>query len=257
MITEPTFYVAAVPAVILLGLSKGGFAGLGALGMPLMALAVPPVQAAAVTLPILIVQDAFSVWAYRRSWDRANLRILLPGAVAGIALAYLLAARVPGAVVALVLGIIAVTFALRRFLAARHAPAPAGGTTPTPPNRPAGLFWGAVAGFTSMVAHAGGPPFQIYVLPQRLPRDTFVGTSVVFFALVNLVKVPPYLALGQLTPANLLTSAALFPLAIASTYAGIWLVRRFSSERFYDVVYGLLFLLGCKLVWDGAAWLIP
>lgn len=253
MITEPAFYAAAVPAVVLLGLSKGGFAGLGVLGMPLMALSIPPVQAAAVALPILILQDAISFWTFRRSWDRANLRILLPGALVGIALAYVLAARVPGPVVALVLGVIAVAFALRRFLlAARGAPAPAAGA---PPNLPAGLFWGAVAGFTSMVAHAGGPPFQIYVLPQRLPRETFVGTSVVFFALVNLVKVPPYLALGQLTPDNLLTSAALFPLAIASTYAGIWLVRRFSSERFYDVVYALLLLLGCKLVWDGAAWL--
>jgi uncharacterized protein len=93
MITEPAFYAAAVPAVVLLGLSKGGFAGLGVLGTPLMALTVPPVQAAAVALPILIVQDAFSVWVYRRRWDRANLRALLPGAAAGILLAYLLAAR--------------------------------------------------------------------------------------------------------------------------------------------------------------------
>ena len=103
-----------------------------------------------------------------------------------------------------------------------------------------------------MIAHAGGPPFQIYVIPQRLPRDLFVGTGVMFFAAVNLIKVPPYIALGQFTSANLLTSVALFPLAIASTWAGVWLVRRFSSERFYDVVYVLLFLLGCKLVVDGA-----
>src|SRR5687768_5779323 len=95
MLTQPTFYMTAVPAVILLGLAKGGFAGLGVLGMPLMALTIPPVQAAAITLPILMVQDVFSVWVYRRSWDRANLRVLLPGAAAGIVLAYLLAARVP------------------------------------------------------------------------------------------------------------------------------------------------------------------
>ena len=239
--------------MILLGLSKGGFAGLGVLGMPLMALAIPPVQAAAIALPILIVQDAFSVWAYWRRWDRANLRVLLPGAAAGIVLAYLLAARVPDAAVALVLGVISVAFASRRFLAARYAPAP---TRTTAPSRPAGLFWGTVAGFTSMIAHAGGPPFQIYVLPQHLPRDTFVGTGVIFFALVNLIKVPPYLALGQLTPANLLTSAALFPLAIASTWAGVRLVRRVSGERFYDIVYVLLFLLGCKLTVDGMKWLL-
>jgi uncharacterized membrane protein YfcA len=250
MLTQPSFYATAIPAVILLGLSKGGFAGLGVLGMPLMALTIPPVQAAAITLPILMVQDAFSVWVYRRSWDRTNLKILLPGAVAGILLAYLLAARVPDRAVALVLGLISIVFALRRFLAKRSATAP----TSTAPSRPAGWFWGAVAGFTSMIAHAGGPPFQIYLLPQHLPRDLFVGTGVVFFALVNLIKVPPYLALGQLTMDSLLTSAVLFPLAIASTFAGVWLVRRVSGERFYDVVYALLLLLGCKLVADGVGW---
>jgi uncharacterized protein len=250
MLTQPSFYATAVPAVILLGLSKGGFAGLGVLGMPLMALTIPPVQAAAITLPILMVQDAFSVWVYRRDWDRTNLKILLPGAVVGILLAYLLAAKVPDRAVALVLGLISIVFALRRFLAKRSDAAPTG----TAPSRPAGWFWGAIAGFTSMIAHAGGPPFQIYLIPQRLPRDLFVGTGVVFFALVNLIKVPPYLALGQLTLDSLLTSAVLFPLAIASTFAGVWLVRRVSGERFYDIVYVLLLLLGCKLVADGVGW---
>jgi uncharacterized protein len=251
MLTQLSFYATAIPAVILLGLSKGGFAGLGVLGMPLMALTIPPIQAAAITLPILMVQDVFSVWVYRRSWDRANLRIMLPGAVAGIILAYFLAAQVPDAAVALLLGGISVVFALRRFLAARYAPGP---TRTVPPSMPAGLFWGAIAGFTSTIAHAGGPPFQIHVLPQHLPRDIYVGTGVVFFALVNLIKVPPYLALGQFTPENLFTSTALFPLAIASTWAGVWLVRRVSGERFYDVVYTLLFLLGFKLMVDGMKW---
>ena len=223
MLTQPSFYAAAIPAVILLGLSKGGFAGLGVLGMPLMALTIPPVQAAA-------DHAADPAWSRTRSasgptgarWDRGDLRILLPGAAVGILLAYLLAARVPDAAVALVLGVISVVFALRRFLGAR-SPGPA---PPAAPNRPVGWFWGAVAGFTSMIAHAGGPPFRIYVIPQRLPRDLFVGTGVVFFALVNLIKVPPYLALGPFTPENLLTSAVLFPLAIASTWAGVLLVRR-------------------------------
>ena len=255
MLTEPLFYATAIPAVILLGLSKGGFAGLGVLGMPLMALTIPPVQAAAITLPILMVQDAFSVWVYRRSWDRRNLRILLPGAVAGILLAYLLAARVPDAAVALVLGVISIVFGLRRVLA--RPPAPGAVPAPAAPSKPLGWFWGAVAGFTSMIAHAGGPPFQIYLVPQRLPRDLFVGTGVVFFTLVNLIKVPPYLALGQLTRASLATSAVLFPLAIASTWAGVWLVRRVSGARFYDLVHLLLVLLGGKLVADGTAWLLP
>ena len=253
MILQPSFYAAAVPAVILLGLSKGGFAGLGVLSMPLISLTIPPVQAAAITLPILMVQDAVSVWAYRRSWDRINLKILLPGAALGILVAFLFAARVPDAAVALALGAISVVFALRRFIGGRV-------TAPPPedfrPNRPVGWFWGAVAGFTSMIAHAGGPPFQIYVMPQQLPRDIFVGTGVMFFAAVNLIKVAPYLALGQLSRENLMTSLVLFPLAIASTWAGVWLVRRVSGDRFYDIVYVLLLLLGGKLMWDGFAWLL-
>ena len=252
MLTQPSFYLAAIPAVILLGLSKGGFAGLGVLSMPMMALTIPPVQAAAITLPVLMVQDAVSVWAYRHAWDRANLKILLPGAAVGILLAFLFAAQVPDAAVALALGVISIVFALRRFIGGRAAQAPVPSSAL---NRPLGWFWGAVAGFTSMIAHAGGPPFQIYVMPQRLPRDVFVGTGVVFFTLVNLIKVPPYLALGQFTAENLLTSAALFPLAIASTWAGVLLVRRISGERFYDIVYVLLLLLGCKLVFDGGRWL--
>jgi len=155
--------------------------------------------------------------------------------------------------VALALGTISIVFALRRFLSRLNAEAPLDGIRPS---RPAGWFWAAVAGFTSMIAHAGGPPFQIYVIPQRLPRDIFVGTGVMFFAAVNLIKVPPYFALGQFSSENLLTSAVLFPLAVASTLAGVWLVRRVAAERFYDIVYGLLLLLGVKLVVDGVSWLL-
>ena len=193
MITDPLFYAAAVPAVILLGLAKGGFSGLGALSLPLMALVVSPVQAAAITLPILIVQDVVSVWAYRHTWDRRNVVILLLGAISGIVTGYLLAAQVSDAAVKLAVGLISVAFAVRRMVVERRKTPP----KPAPADVPRGIFWGWVTGFTSMVAHAGGPPFQIYVMPQRLPRDIFVGTGAVLFALVNWIKVPPYLALWR------------------------------------------------------------
>jgi len=127
---------------------------------------------------------------------------------------------------------------------------------PAPADVPRGIFWGWVTGFTSMVAHAGGPPFQIYVMPQRLPRDIFVGTGAVLFALVNWIKVPPYLALGQFTFENMATAGALFPVAIASTWAGVLLVRRVSGQSFYTAVYVLLVLVGIKLVYDGAVALV-
>jgi uncharacterized membrane protein YfcA len=252
MIADPLFYAAATPAVILLGLSKGGFSGVGLLSLPLMALFISPVQAAAITLPILIVQDVVSVWAFRRTWDRRNIVILIAGALVGTLLGYLLAARVSDAAVTLSVGVISIAFAIRRLIVERRA-------TPVAAARadvPRGLFWGVITGFTSMIAHAGGPPFQIYVLPQRLPRDTLVGTSAVFFALINWIKVPPYIALGQFTDENLGTSAALFPLAIASTWAGVWLVRRVPAERFYTIIYILLVCVGAKLVYDGTVALL-
>jgi uncharacterized membrane protein YfcA len=252
MITDPLFYAAAVPAVILLGLAKGGFSGIGALSLPLMALVASPVQAAAITLPILIVQDVVSVWAYRHTWDRRNIAILVPSATLGIGLGYLLAARVSDGAVELAVGGIAVAFAARRLIVERRATPP----EPAPADVPRGAFWGAVVGFTSMIAHAGGPPFQIYVMPQRLARDVFVGTGAIVFALVNWIKVVPYLALGQFTHENMTTSLALFPVAIASTWAGVLLVRRVTGERFYTIVYALLILVGLKLVWDGGSALL-
>jgi uncharacterized membrane protein YfcA len=154
------------------GLSKGGFAGLGLMSLPLMALVISPVQAAAIMLPILITQDVVTVWAYRHSWDGRNLAILLPGAMVGIGLGYLLASQVSDAAVALAVGVISIAFAMRRLVAERR-----GTPAPTKAGVMSGLFWGAVCGFTSMIAHAGGPPFQVYVLRQRLARDASSGLA--------------------------------------------------------------------------------
>jgi uncharacterized protein len=246
MISDPLFYAASIPAVVLMGLSKGGFSGIGLLSLPLMALVISPVQVAAIMLPILMVQDVVTVWSFRRDWDRRNLAILLPSSAAGILIGYLLAAKVSDAAVALAVGVISIAFALRRIAVERREPPP-----PAPAGLAAGWFWGLVIGFTSMIAHAGGPPFQIYVMPQRLPRDVFVGTGALLFAAINWIKVPPYAALGQFTAENLATSAALAPLAVAATWAGVRLVRRVPVERFYGIIYGLLVLVGGKLVHDG------
>jgi uncharacterized membrane protein YfcA len=252
MITDLLFYAAAIPAVTLMGLAKGGFSGIGLLSLPLMALVVSPVQSAAIMLPILIVQDVVTVWAYRHAWDRRNLAILVPSAMGGILAGYLLAARVSDAAVLVAVGAVSVAFALRRLVVERRARAAA----PARADVPRGLFWGSIMGFTSMIAHAGGPPFQIYLMPQRLPRDMFVGTGAVLFALINWLKVPPYIALGQFSPENLATSFVLFPVAVASTWLGVLLVRRVPAERFYSVVYCLLVLVGLKLLWDGVSGLL-
>ncbi|MBU4435941.1 MAG: sulfite exporter TauE/SafE family protein, partial [Alphaproteobacteria bacterium] len=179
------------------------------------------------------------------------LILMLPGAAVGIFLGWALAALVPGSAVELAVGLISVVFALQRLWAERAVQAAA--RIEATPGRPwLGVLCGAAAGFTSQIAHAGGPPFQIYVLPRRLPRDAFIGTSAIFFAVVNWMKVPAYIALGQFTPKVLATAGVLLPLAIASTWAGVWLVRRVPAEGFYRVIYVLLVAVGGKLIFDGA-----
>ena len=249
MPTEWTFYAFAIPAVILVGLAKGGFSGLTALGMPLLALALPPVQAAAILLPILIVQDAVGVWAFRKTWDGRVLAVTLPGAVIGILLGWLLATRVSADAVLAAVGAISILFGLHRLWAERRGAITASSRSPGW----VGAIFGMIAGFTSQIAHAGGPPFQMWVMPRRLPRDVFVGTTAIFFAAVNWIKVPAYAALGQFTTANLLATATLLPVAIVSTFAGVALVRRVSAERLYTLVYVLMIVVGVKLVWDAVA----
>lgn len=239
----------AVPAVILLGLGKGGFAGMGALSLPMMALAISPIRAAAILLPIMIVQDVVGVWAFRKSWNGYVLGWTIPGAAIGIGIGYLFAAQVsPDAVLGMV-GAISIAFGGYRLWSDRgkvnRAPARSPGWV--------GTLCGVVSGFTSQIAHAGQPPFQVWVLPRKLSRDVLVGTTAIFFAVVNWVKVPAYWALGQFNRQNLSAAIILMPVAIASTLAGVWLVRRVPAERFYAAIYALMILVGMKLLWDATS----
>ncbi|MCO6185307.1 sulfite exporter TauE/SafE family protein [Rhizobium sp. L1K21] len=248
---DPAFLITAVIAVALAGLSKGGFAGVATLSTPLLALTISPLHAAAIMLPILLLQDAFSLVAYRRHIDWTNILILLPSAVIGIVIGYFQAEYLPEEWASGMIGLISIVFGLRSLFSKAVANAPAKKAEVGP-----GIFWGMVGGFTSMILHAGSPPFQIYVMPQRLSRDLYVGTSVFFFAAVNWIKVPPYLMLGELNWETLKISLALFPLAGLSTLAGIWLVRRFSTEDFYKVINVLLVLVGLKLLWPAVTFLL-
>jgi uncharacterized membrane protein YfcA len=248
LITDWAFYAVAVPAVILLGLSKGGFAGLGALSLPALAFVINPVQAAAIVLPILIVQDVVGVWAFRRSVDWRLLGWMLPGAAAGILLGYVFAKNVTPEAVMAAVGLISMLFGGYRLWVARHAVLRETARLP----EWVGTLLGVASGFTSQIAHAGQPPFQLWVLPRNLPPQMLVGTTAVFFAIVNWVKVPAFFALGQFTRTNLLTAAVLLPVAILSTLAGVWLVRRVAPDRFYTAIYWLMILVGVALVWEAA-----
>jgi uncharacterized protein len=251
LLYDPLFYLAAIPAVIFVGLSKGGLGGLGQLGVPFIALAVSPVQGAAIMLPILIVMDMVSLWSWRGYRDGATLKYMLPGAVLGIFIGYLTAKIVSDDFVKLIVGLLGLWFALGYIFprktvlgaAAQH-------------NGVLGNFWGTVAGFTSFVAHAGGAPYQIYALPLKQDPKIYTGTSTIFFAIVNAVKLVPYFALGQFDATNLSLSAVLFPLAIISTMAGAWIVARLKAKVFYPYMLCMLLLVSLKLTYDGAAALL-
>lgn len=242
---DPLFYIIGGIAVILVGLGKGGFSGLGAAAMPIMTLVIDPISAAAILLPLFIVQDVVGVWAFRQHVDWRLLGWTLPGAVVGTFLGWLLAASVAVWVVEAFVGMIALVFGVNRLLAISGKGAQLSRQQP----EAYGLFWGGLSGFTSQVALAGGPPFQVWAMSRNLSRDIFVGTTAIFFAAINWFKVPAFIALGTFTTRNAMLTGLFLPLAIASTVAGVWLVRRISPERFVIAINLLMVAVGVKLMW--------
>lgn len=241
---DPLTWGVCLVAVILIGLGKGGFAGLGALATPIASIVLPPVVATGILLPVLISQDLLSVWSFRREWDRWIIGWMLPGAAIGVATGWYFARSVDSNVLMAAVGVISILFAAQRLWIERgpHLAPPS-----TSPGWIGGVF-GALSGFTSQVAHAGAPPFQMWVTPRRLPHTVYVGTNAVLFAAINLVKVPAYISLGALTTPVLQSASVLIPFALVTTYASLKLVRKMPSKRFYTMVYWVMLLLGVYLV---------
>lgn len=242
--TDPglAIFILAGVAALLVGLSKGGLSMAGALATPLLALVMSPVKAAALLLPIFVVSDWFGLYAYRRDFDRRNLLILIPAAIVGIGIGWLSSSVVSDRMVGLFIGTIGIAFCVNAWRLRRRSP------PPRPADIPRGLFWGAIAGFTSFISHSGSPPYQVYVLPQRLPKAVFAGTTTITFAAINLVKLLPYWQLGQLQPGNLKISLLLMPIAVAGTFVGVWLVRIIPERTFFVLIHAALFALSIQLV---------
>lgn len=245
LIADPAFYAVAVPAVLLMGLAKSGFlGGFGSLAVPLMALAVPVPQAAAIMLPLLFIMDAVGLQQMWKQRDSALLRLLLPAGLIGTVVGTVLFGLLSGKTVAAIVGGLTLAFLAQRLL----FPPKADGHVPS---KPLGVLLGIASGFTSFVAHAGSPPISAYVLPMRLPPITFAATMAVFFAAVNLSKWIPYAWLGLIDVRNMSTSVVLMPLAPIGVWLGVWLTKRIPSTWFYRVAYSGMGLTGVKLLWDG------
>jgi uncharacterized membrane protein YfcA len=248
LIQDPLFYAAAIPAVLIVGISKSGVGGgsLGILSIPILSLVASPAVGAAIMLPLLIAMDIMGLVTFRGKGHKRNLRILIPAALVGIAVGALTFNYTSDAMLRGLIGVLSIGFVLQRLAGRGRALAP------TQPSLVKGGVWGAMSGFTSFIANAGGPPFVIYLAPQQLDKLVFVGTSVIFFSVINAVKVLPFFWLGLFDARNLTTSLALLPLAPIGYWLGLQVLRKVNQQRFYQIVTTALFVAGCKLLWDAA-----
>ena len=237
------FWVAALVASFFVGGSKGGLPMVAILSVPIMSLVMPPMKGAALLLPVYIISDVYGIWIYRHSFSKRNLAILIPATAIGIVAGYLLAGRTDEDVVRVVIGAVGLS-----FLAMRMRARVMGRSEARPADVPRGMFWGAVSGFTSFVSHAGGPAFQMYVLPQKLPKMMFAGTSTILFAIVNLLKVPPYMALGLMETGDIDVMLVLAPVAILGAWVGYRLTRLIPERAFFVIVEVALLVISVNLI---------
>ncbi|KZL20801.1 Sulfite exporter TauE/SafE [Pseudovibrio axinellae] len=246
IITNPLFYLVAIPALAIVGISKGGFGGgVAILGVPMLSLIISPVQAAAILLPLLVAMDIVGLVAYRNSYDATVLKLTIPAGILGITIGWATAVYLSEAVIRLIIGGIALAFVMKYWIGDKvEQDAPK-------PSRAKGFLWGTVAGFTSFISHAGGPPYQIYALPLKLPTLVFAGTTVVFFAIINALKLIPYTMLGAFDTQNLTASAVLLPFAPLSMFMGVKIAKVINQQIFYKVTYFGVFIVSIKLISDG------
>ena len=244
MIIDPLFYAMAIPSVVLIGLSKGGLTGIGALAVPLMAIVASPLQAAAVLMPILLILDLVAVWTYRKTFDKITLAITIPASVIGIVIGAILVSQVNPNWVRIIIGFIAISFTISYWSTKKE-------TKPRDHSILRGTIWGSITGFTSFVTLTGAPPYQMYLLPLRLDQRKYAGTFMIFLWMNNILKIVPFMMLGQMNKSTLTTSAILFPISLVFTFIGIWVVKKLPTKIFYEIIYILLFLVSIKLIYDG------
>ena len=245
------FYPVTILAILLAGISKGGFgAAAGGLAVPVMSIVIAPPEAAGIMLPILCAMDLFGVHAWRGRWSVHHLRILLPGGIVGIALGGLAFGMMSVDMIRMVVGLLAVLFAINKWFGLTDRLAQQLSTGPRTPGPLAGAICGLLSGFTSTLAHSGGPPFAVYIYSQKLDKSLIVATSAMFFCIGNYTKLVPYYFLGQLNLSNLTTSLLFAPLAPLGVWLGVWMHNRVSEKAFFQVSYVLLFASGVKLIWD-------
>lgn len=244
--TPDLFFWLASLGAFLVGLSKGGLPTIGMIAVPLLSLVMSPMKAAVLLLPIYVISDMVGVWLYRRNFSAANLRILVPAGIVGIFIGWATTSVVSERVITFLIGLMGVVFCLHVWLRRGHL------KDAKPPHRAWGAWWGALSGLTSFISHAGAPPFQIYMLPQQLPKAQFAGTATLFFAIINVAKILPYQLLQPYSLQGLREAAVLIPSALIGTVLGAYLTKRLAEKWFYLLVQVGLFVVSIKLMLDAS-----
>ena len=237
-------YFTASIGVILFGISKGGFAGpIAILAIPIMALSMSPIVAAAILLPVLLVMDFIALYIYWKKWDLKNVKIIIPPALFGILIGSLSFKYSSDDIIKIIIGTIAILFIFFTIIQKNNFL--------IKPSKIKGTFWSVVAGYTSFLIHSGGTPVNFYLLPQKLNKTVYVSTMTLVFLIINTIKLVPYYFLDQLVISNLKVSLLLFPLAPISIYLGYFLHKKINEETFYFIIYFFLGIGGVKLIYDG------
>jgi len=253
-VNEWTQYLIGALAVLFIGLSKAGFGGgLGMLVTPLCVLAFDAKVAIGILLPLLCAGDVFSLYHYWGKWNRSNLNFLIPGVIVGVVLGVQLIGQFSPRQLNVAIGILAVVFVIFQFV--KEVIFKAEGAFQ--PNHAIGVPCGIGAGITSTIAHGAGPVVSVFLIPQKLPKEIYVGTTVLVFTWINWIKMPFFVANGIITSHTFNTSLIYLPLIPVGVWAGVWLNRKFSEGVFTQLVYILTFLAGIELIFgfDLKKWL--
>lgn len=251
MITDPLFYLCAIPAILFFAMAKGGMgAGLGLLSVPLMSLVISPVQAAAIMMPLLLVMDATAVWSFRGQWNIEQIKVMLPGALLGVLVGTFTFRYLSDNAIKILLALIALVFTANHYYKQYRLKKQTQPSKPATTNLIKGRFWGALSGFTSFGIHAGGTPASVYLLPLQMEKKMLMATFALFFGAVNIAKLVAYIWLGQLQ-SNIVTSLVLLPFAPIGVGIGYYLLHRVSEKFIYAFSYFSLVIIGIKLLYEG------
>ena len=239
------FFFTVVPAIILFGIAKSGLGGsIALISIPLMTIAMPLTNALGVILPILIFSDFIATYKYRKEYDLETLKLMVPFAVIGIFIGSLTFTFFSEELLKFIIGLMGFLFAGHYFFFKKNKEAK------SDKNFLKGGVCSTIAGFTSFCVHAGGTPTSLYLLPLRMKKEIYVGTRIIFFACLNLFKLPLYINLSMTNFETFKQSLILFPVALLGILIGYKLLKIIEEKLFYNILYTLIFITSTKLLYD-------